>query len=134
VNRRARFIAVQALLTVVLMGVIVVTLINPNGDSALFAVDVPSATAPVEQGPPSYERADEGSQGGGDGGRAERGPAAGETGEGLIAPPAAGVAGAGDAGETAPVAPPPGPADEGPSGPAGEQYGDTVARLSEAVD
>ncbi len=129
-NRRARFIAVQAVLTAVLMGVIVVTLINPNGDNALFAVEVP---APVAPGPPGGEPADEGSQGGRDGasGHGQGGPAGGGSGEGVFAPPPAGVAGTGDAGEAAPVTPPAEPTDEGP---AGEQYGDTLARLSDAVD
>ena len=132
-SRRARFIALQTLLTVVLMGVIVVTLINPKSENTLFAVDVPGGGAPVAQGPPSYQPARGGGQGhgGGEPGRAEVGPAGAATHEGAGAPSAAESAGATGA---TPPAPSPPPAEQTPTGPPGEQYDDTLARLSDAVN
>jgi hypothetical protein len=139
-SRRARFIAIQTLLTVVLMGVIVVTLINPKNESSLFAVDVPG-TAPSAQEPPSNHPG--GREGGGPG-RAEGGPANDGTdaGTGAATEPA-------PAGATEPSVPggttvtqPPVPGNPpsgggnppGGGGPPGEQYDDTLARLSDAIN
>ena len=134
-TRRARFIALQTLLTVVLMGVIVVTLINPKSENTtLFAVDVPGAGT-IASGPPSYEpqSASRHEHGGGEPGRAEGGPANGPAEEGAATSPT--VAAAGATGAPPLAAPPetttPAPPAEGPTG---DQYDDTLARLSDAVN
>ena len=157
-SRRARFVALQALLTVVLMGVIVVTLLDPKNEVSLFAVNVPGEPGPTAEGPPSYEpqggdRGEGGREGGsgpgaGDGsGRAEGGRAADDAAGGAFAPPPAETAGAAGsppltrppapAGQPPPALgdePPPAPDDEHPPAPDDEQYDDTLARLSDAVD
>ena len=157
-SRRARFVAVQALLTVVLTGVIVVTLLDPKNEVSLFAVNVPGGSGQTAEGPPRSEPQDgdrgEGGREGGSGrggrdasGRGEGGSAAADAGAGAFAPPPGATAGADGSspltrppgpGDEPPPAlgqkPPTAPGDEPPSAPDDEQYDDTLARLSDAVD
>lgn len=126
-TRRARLIAVQTLITAILMGVIVVTLLSPDNNSELFGVDVPGINAPIVQGPPSYEPAGGGHAGDNrQHGGALSGSAA-EAGSGTVAPPVGGEEPPSSLG---------GPPDEAgePTGPTGDQYTDTLARLSESLN
>lgn len=133
---RTRLIVAQSLITAILLGVIALTLLSPDHQNTLFAVGVPEAPGPVMLSPPSYDpgggTADDGRDADADGADAD-GSATGEAG---------GVAGTADAvaptpGDTTPAAPsPPGTGDEPDDapGPPTDQYGDTLARLSDTVD
>ena len=54
-TRRARLIAAQTLVTVGLVAVVAAIWLTPEDGDRLFGVDVPGASPPIAQGPPSYE-------------------------------------------------------------------------------
>lgn len=129
------------MITAVLLGVIAVTLLNPGEDPELFGVDVPGPGESTVQSPPSYEP-----------GVRERDDepqtddvAASPPELALTGPSAPGAAALGTeadgAAPTDATPPQPAPSDDGPNGdgdgspgPPGEQYGDTLARLDDALD
>ena len=131
---RTRLIVAQSLITAVLLGVIAVTILNPTDQDQLFGVNVPGPNGATVQSPPGYEP--ETGPGGGGGDQAGGGA------NGAVSGPSGTSAGDGAAGTTAggttpttPTAPPEGGTggDETP-GPPGEQYDDTLARLSATVN
>lgn len=126
---RGRLIALQSAVSVVLVGIVVVTILSPDSDRSLFGVDLPG-TQTVVQAPPSYDPRDTDRV---DQRRADNGNRAnsdlGFTGEAEAAPPAL------PEGELPPAGvPPDAPDDREPGAPPDEQYGDTLSRLSETVD
>ena len=135
---RNRLIAAQSLITAVLLGVIAVTLLSPEEQNGLFGVNVPESgdeivqEAPVSDPPPG----DEGDAETGDaprGGAADAPPPLALTGP--AAPGAGTLETAADG--AAPTAPAPPPGQDGEGGddsPPGQQYGDTLARLNDALD
>lgn len=135
-QKRTRLIVAQSLVTAILLGVIALTILRSDHQNKLFAVGVPGTPGPVVERAPSYESAggtvDRQRQDEDTGGNASGEPALGFTG------PAAGTAGAGATapGNVGPAAT--SPADPGEDGddspdPPGQQYDDTLARLSDAV-
>jgi hypothetical protein len=131
---RTRLIVAQSLITAILLGVIAVTILSPSDQNRLFGVGVPGPNGPIAQSPPSYEPSE-----GGTGGGAVGGPGGTSAGTGAAAAganPAPGTAGT-VAGGTTPAAPPGVPSEgghDGAPGPPGEQYDDTLARLSATVN
>ena len=153
---RNKLIAAQSVLTAILLGIVAVTLLAPEDGNDLFGVSVPLQPTPAIESSPSYEAGQDSERNGS--------PASRESDQATETPqlaftgpdePGAGTLGAGSAGETpTPPAPPSDEGDEGgsddpghggpdhgdPPGdgdspePPGEQYGDTLSRLSDAID
>ncbi len=140
------------MITAVLLGVIAVTLLSPDDDTDLFGVNVVGGNDQIVQSPPSYEP-----EAGGEGDRGTRAAGGATSGPPSLAftgpsGPSGGTLGAGSAGGDTAPSPSEGPendggggneddegnggngGDEGSPGPPGDQYGDTLARLSDALD
>lgn len=135
---RSTLIAVQSLITAVLLGVVAVTLLSPDHQAELFGVNVPGP-GPGLQGGPGNQATGPGARPGGEagrGGQAGGGGRAGGTSSGT------GAAGTGvptpvpteGALAAPPAAAPSGGVGDGAPAPPEDEYGDTLARLSAAVD
>jgi hypothetical protein len=129
-TRRTRLIALQTLLSAILVGVVAVTILMPDRQNALFGVEVPGVNRPVAQGPPSYERGPGRGQGAHGAGHGSRGQASAGGGAGSYTAPAPLP---GEQTVPAPLTRPPGE-QPAPPGPPSEQYEDTLARLTDTVN
>jgi hypothetical protein len=141
-SSRGRLILAQSVITAALLGVVAVTLLSPNGDVELFGVGLPGGDPVAEN--PTHEPGQNGRDGQREApGTREQAPAAGDTAaaaDGVSPPdlaltgpnpPAPGGNGAGPGGDDGPG----GGAGNGEysPGPPGDQYADTLARLSDAI-
>lgn len=122
-TRRARLIAIQALVVAALVTVVVVTLLRPEDDDPLFGIETPTEnTEGVALEPGTHDRRERGLM---STDRDRREPAA---------PGGAGGVALGAAPAPTPMPSLPAGVGPDPSSPADDQYGDALARLGAKVD